>query len=365
MGFGCWIVLLWFGSVGTVIAAEFTAREDVARFVDRLVTQDGFDRAQVQTLLAGIKRQDRVIELMDKPAEAKPWHTYREIFLTEARIQAGVTFWNTNADLLARVAKEQGVPAEIIVAIAGVETFYGRITGGFPVLDTLATLGFDYPKRGRFFRNELREFLLLVKEEHLDPTKLTGSYAGAMGIGQFIPSSYRHYAVDFDQDGKRDLWNSPADACASIAAYLAAHGWQRNHGIATQVTIGQHDPQPLLSKGLEPSLDTADLARYSLDAFVSAAATDRFALLQLQGSDGPEYWLTTANFYAITRYNHSPRYAMAVHQLAQAIATQRRGLANDKAGLLLWFPRNHAEAAARSSRTDNTAPVAIAAALAP
>jgi len=320
----CLGLALWLGGAGAQATVMYTERPEVRRFIEDLVSEHGLDRQHVQTLLATVERQERVLELIQRPAEAKPWHEYRQIFLTDARIAQGVAFWRQHAELLQRVADTHGVPPRILVAIVGVETFYGRITGGFPVLDTLTTLGFDYPPRAGFFRAELREFLLLTAEEQLDARELEGSYAGAMGMSQFIASSYRHYAVDFDGDGKRDLWTSVDDALASIAVYLVRHGWQQALGIAAPVSVGETNVAPLLERGLQPSLSYTELQRRGLEPQAELAAQPSVALIELEGRDGAEYWLGTANFYAITRYNHSALYAMAVYQLAEAIRARRQ-----------------------------------------
>ncbi len=315
-----WCLILWAGSA----VADYTARPEVADFIKALDGMQGAAADRLQALFARIDRQDRVLALIARPAEAKPWHDYREIFVTPSRIHEGVVFWRRHTELLAAIASQQGVPAEVIVAIVGIETAYGRNTGGFPVLATLTTLAFDYPPRADFFRKELREFLLLTEEEGLVPLEVQGSYAGAMGIGQFMPSSYRHYAIDFDQDGRRDLWGSPGDALASVGHYLAVHGWQAGLTIAVKAEMAaKSTPTALLERGLKPSLSLDALRRHQVHPMTPLPKGTEVALVALDGVDGVEYWLGTANFYAITRYNRSPLYAMAVTQLAAAIAAER------------------------------------------
>jgi membrane-bound lytic murein transglycosylase B len=233
-----------------------------------------------------------------------------------------VAFWGRHEDILADAEARFGVEPEYVVAIIGVETYYGRRTGSFPVLDTLTTLGFDYPPRSRFFSSELEHYLLLTREESLDPLRLKGSYAGAMGKGQFISSSYRAYAVDFDGDGQRDLWGSTRDAVGSVANYLARHGWTHRAPVTVPASARGEAYLDLLDAGLKPSLDAAALRA----AGVSPAPGDApVALVALEAEAGTELWLGHNNFYVITRYNRSPLYAMAVHQLAQAIREAHLG----------------------------------------
>lgn len=306
------------------LAAGAAARPAAEQaFVAGMQAQHGFDPATVETLLGAAERRDDILEAISTPAEALPWHRYRPIFLTQARIDAGLAYWEQHADTLAAASARFGVPAEIIVAILGVETFYGRYQGRYRVLDALYTLGFHYPPRADFFRRELASFLRLCAEEGLDPTTPMGSYAGAMGLPQFISSSYRHYAVDFDADGQRDIWANHADAIGSIASYLQRHGWQRQQPIAAPITPPDATQQALLGSELTPGQPLQALRAAGLPG--PAAWPDDLAvsLVTLQTADGPAHWLTTANFYAITRYNHSPLYAMAVHQLGEALRQRR------------------------------------------
>jgi membrane-bound lytic murein transglycosylase B len=256
---------------------------------------------------------------MSHPAEAKPWYEYRKIFLTEGRADAGVAFWREHVVALERAASEYGVDPEIIVAIIGVETFYGQRTGKYRVINALATLGFDYPPRAVFFRKELAQYLLLARDEGWDMLDPLGSYAGAMGMGQFIPSSYRMYAVDFSGDGKRDLWNS-VDAIGSVANYFRRHGWALGEGVATRAADGQTDD---VIEGLKtdpkPSYDRGVLSRQGLLPEAMPEGEGPFSVIALEAEEGMEYWIGQNNFYVITRYNRSPLYAMAVYQLSQEI----------------------------------------------
>jgi len=264
-----------------------------------------------------------VLAAISRPAEYKPWHAYRPIFLTRDRINGGVTFWREHAAVLADAAKVSGVPAEIIVAIIGVETSYGRNTGSYRVLDALATLAFHYPKRAPFFRSELENFLLLTREENMDPMQPTGSYAGAMGLPQFMPSSFRNYAVDFDADGRRDIWRNPRDAIGSVGNYLKRHGWQAGEVIATPAAQSAANAVQI-SDTIELKHTLAEYAALGvrpLEALGPQAEAAPAVLLAYESSaSATEYWLGLRNFYAITRYNRSPKYALAVVQLADAIA---------------------------------------------
>lgn len=307
---------------------------EVDRFVAEMSSAHGFDPAALTALFDRASRLDSVLAAISRPAEYKPWHAYRPIFLTRARVDGGVAFWREHFATLAAAAKTSGVPPEIIVAIIGVETFYGRYTGKFAVLDALYTLGFHYPKRAKFFRKQLGEFLLLAREETVDPRQPMGSYAGAMGRPQFIPSSYRAYAVDFDQDGKRDIWDNDADVIGSVANYFARHDWRAGAPITAQVTGVTAEHAPLLAAGMKPSLSIGQLRAAGLQLDAGLAADAATSLIELEQPDGAEHWAGLHNFYVITRYNHSNLYAMAVYQLSREIlalhntqmaATQRDG----------------------------------------
>lgn len=302
--------------------ADFSQREDVARFVSAMEARHGYDAGALQALFSDARSSRKIINAISKPAEALPWHKYRGIFLKPDRIRQGLQFWRENQTQLDRVAARYGVPPEVATAIIGVETKYGRNTGGFRVLDALATLAFDYPKRGRFFAKELEHYLLLTQEQSLDPRLPTGSYAGAMGIPQFIPSSYRAYAVDFDGDGLADIWENAADAIGSVGNYFKEHGWRQGGAVAVPATVADGDVSAALTPGLKLALTMADLAALGIApeaGSAAPAASAKVKLLRLENKNGPEYWLAFHNFYVITRYNHSALYAMAVHQLAGAI----------------------------------------------
>lgn len=305
------------------VADSLANRPEVQTFIAEMVRKHGFDPQVLNTIFSQAQFQPDIIAAISRPAEAKPWHAYRKIFLVPKRIRGGVEFWNAHAPTLARAEQVYGVPAEIIVAILGVETLYGGNTGKHRVLEALSTLAFDYPRRADFFRRELEQYLLLAREEGIDPLSLQGSYAGAMGLAQFMPSSYRAYAVDFSGNGQRDLWTNPQDAIGSIANYLSVHGWTEGEVIVEPATVRGGQYQSLLSKELKPKLTVQQLRQQGVIPQTSISGEKKAILLELEGEGGPEHWLGFNNFYVITRYNHSPLYAMAVYQLGQEIRRQR------------------------------------------
>ena len=313
-----WALLLVALYAGSSLA-DYGKRTDVLRYVDELVAQHGFDRAALLSWFEAAQRQERILEAIARPAErVKSWGEYRAIFLTSRRIEQGVGFWQQHASTLARAADEYGVAPEVVVAIIGVETSYGRITGSFRVIDALVTLGFDYPPRAPFFRRELTQFFLLTREENRSPLDFSGSYAGAMGYGQFIPSSFRAYAVDFDGDGLRDIWKSVDDAVGSVANYFQRHGWRGDGPVAVRVQVEGDRADVAANEGLAPNYDVGELRR--LGVRVETLADDaKAALFRMEGSDGTEYWLGLHDFYVITRYNRSAMYALAVLQLSQEL----------------------------------------------
>ena len=292
---------------------------EIEPFVARMAENHGVPEAQTRALLTDARVLDSVLEAVQRPAERKPWYKYREIFITEKRIERGVEFWRKHAHSLTRAANRFGIPQEIIVAVIGVESFYGVHRGGFRVLDALATLGFRYAKRSEFFLSELEAFVLLSNEERLDARRVKGSYAGAMGIAQFISSSYRHYAIDFDDDGSRDLMQSPKDAIGSIANYLSVHGWRPGAVIAVLAEVEGDAFRAVVEQGMKPHASLASIRAKGVSFATYAAEEELGALLEFETRNGNEYWVGLTNFYVITRYNHSRLYALAVFQLAQRI----------------------------------------------
>jgi membrane-bound lytic murein transglycosylase B len=302
-------------------AGDFQDNADVQVFIDEMVERHQFDRQQLVELFDQASKRDDILEAIARPAEkTKPWYEYRKIFLKPERIEGGVEFWQANADILERAAAHFEVDPAIIVAIIGVETRYGKHTGSYRVIDALSTLAFAYPPRSKFFRSELEQFLVLTREEDVDVREVKGSYAGAMGYGQFIPSSYRNYAVDFSGDGKRNLWNDLDDIIGSVANYFHRHGWKVQQPVAARVSKGKPLDNFQVSEKLKPSRTTAaDFAAKGVVTTPALPADLPVELLELEQANGPEYWLTGNNFYVITRYNRSPLYAMAVFQLSEAI----------------------------------------------
>lgn len=303
------------------------------RFAAEMIRKHGFSRAELASLMGDAGYRQEVIDAIRKPWEAKPWYQYRALFLTDKRIQGGVAFWRANADLLERARAEYGVPPEIIVAIIGVETNYGANLGKHRVIDALSTLGFSYPPRADFFRKELEQFLLLAREQSLPSTVLLGSYAGAMGKAQFIPSSYRAYAVDFDGDGRRDLWGSDADAIGSVANYFRRHGWRPGEPVAVPVELPSRPPAGLSAAEGKPKKPDTTVARLKAAGVVGLdglAPGTPAGLIRLSAPHH-EHWAGLDNFYAITRYNHSNLYAMAVYQLSGEIRETYQSRARDTA----------------------------------
>lgn len=309
-----------------VLAADtLDQRADVREFIDLMVSKHHFAKQDLEHIFAAARTSSKIIEAITRPAESKPWYEYRPIFLTKKRIRDGIEFLNHNRESLKKAENEYGVPPEIITAIIGVESFYGQHKGGYRVIDSLTTLAFDYPERGQFFRSELEQFLLMAREEKRDPLEFMGSYAGAMGQPQFIASSFRSYAVDFDRDGRRDLWNNIDDIIGSIANYFKRHGWQQGAPIASRATVSGQDYRQLADKGLKPYIRIDELAREGVSVDTALPGQNKAALIALTQKDGMEYWVGLNNFYVITRYNHSALYAMAVYQLSQEIQAGATG----------------------------------------
>jgi membrane-bound lytic murein transglycosylase B len=294
--------------------------------IDELVAEEGFDREQLVEVFRQAERKDSILAAIARPAEkTKPWYEYRTIFVNDRREDQGVEFFNRYRVELARAEREFGVPAEIIVAIIGVETSYGRIAGSYRVIDALSTLAFDYPPRSPFFTSELKNFLILARDQGLDPTELMGSYAGAMGYGQFMPSSYRNYAIDFDNDDIIDIWNNPVDAIGSVANYFKQHGWRQGEIVVSAATAAANTPDSIFARTRNDLKPTRTVAEFAADGVVARLELDPKALaiaMKFEQENGYEYWLGLHNFYVITRYNHSAMYAMSVYQLSQALAAR-------------------------------------------
>ncbi|MFA5242147.1 MAG: lytic murein transglycosylase B [Sulfuricella sp.] len=316
-------LLLWTQPVAD--ATSFSGRADVRQFVAEMVDKHGFDADELNVMFAQVTLRPSVAKTMtNKVVKPPSWTRYRANFVNLWRIYHGVSFWSENEAALTRARQIYGVPEEVIVAIIGVETRYGTYPLSHPVLDTLATLAFDYPRRGEFFRGELEQYLLLMREEGKDPLSIRGSFAGAMGIPQFMPSSYRTYAVDFDGDGRRDLWRNSSDAIGSVANYLKAHGWETNLPVAIRAFLQQDAASSgLLRGGLKPQHSMEQLRALGVVAAEALAPETLAALLSVDVGDGQEYWLGLNNFYVITRYNRNPFYALSVYQLSREIRLAR------------------------------------------
>jgi membrane-bound lytic murein transglycosylase B len=295
----------------------------VQTLIKQLVSEHGFHHDELSVLFNSATRQQSVLDAISRPAERTlEWHEYRKIFVTAKRIEQGLEFWRDNSAALARAHSEFGVAPEYVVAIIGVETRYGRTMGRYRVIDALTTLAFDYPPRADFFRSELVEYLLLVREEGFDPLVLLGSYAGAMGYGQFISSSMRNYAVDFDGDGRRDILTNKVDAIGSVANYFRRHGWRGDAQVIVPAALKDPTADKLANQGLELVHKVSHLAEQGVES-AARPASAQAALMRMQTEQGPRYWVALNDFYAITRYNHSAMYALAVHQLATALRAAR------------------------------------------
>jgi membrane-bound lytic murein transglycosylase B len=298
-------------------------REDVQQFIAEMTADEQFDAPEMQAILSRGIVQQSILDAMSRPAEkVKPWHEYRAIFITDKRIEAGVEFYAEHRDALLSIQEKTGVPPEMVLGIIGVESYFGRITGKHRVVDALVTLGFDYPPRSKFFRSELGQAFLLAREESMDIETLMGSYAGAMGPPQFIPSSYRNFAVDGDGDGKRDLINNWDDILASVANYFAVHKWQAGKPVAALATISEGTGELEFNEGLKPHSTVGAISAAGI-FFPAELDNDANAdIWQLEGKTGPEYWVGFDNLYVITRYNHSVMYALAAWELGNSIVNE-------------------------------------------
>jgi membrane-bound lytic murein transglycosylase B len=298
---------------------------NVQEFMASMVEEYDYDPEVLRNILGDAEKKDSILEAISKPAERTlNWDEYRQIFLTEERIDAGAAFWRDNRAALEDIERHTGVPIEMLVGIIGVETYFGRITGGHRVVDALATLAFYYPPRSKFFRSELEHFLLLVREEDMDAADAFGSYAGAMGRPQFMPSSYRAYAVDSTGDGKRDIWNDWKDVAGSIANYFNAHGWQAGEEVVSRATIGSQWNGEYPENILKAEETVAALSDRGVMFATELPGDSAAQLLTLEGPDGDEHWVGFHNFFVITRYNRSVMYALAVYQLGHEIGSRVR-----------------------------------------
>ena len=301
----------------------FDDKNLISTFVSEMVEEHKFDASLLTELFDKARLHQSIIDAISRPAESKPWYESPTIFVTRERVRGGLLFWNEHADILQKVSETYMVPPQILVAIVGVETRYGKHKGSYPVLDSLSTLAFAYPPRAKFFRSELKHFLLMTREEKMDPLELKGSYAGAMGMPQFISSSFRHYAVDFDKDGKRDLWENVSDALGSVGNYFKRHGWKAGEPVTHKVEVSGLKYKTLIDGSLKPRYTPEQLRLAGVVLPAGLPADLKGNLIELENGDGVEHWVTWHNFYVISRYNHSALYSMAVYQLSNEIATSR------------------------------------------
>jgi peptidoglycan lytic transglycosylase B len=309
-------------------AAAPALRPEIDAFIEQMAKKHAYDAALLRRVFAQAQSRPAILRAMAAPATARPWYEFRRRTVEPVRIEGGVRFWLENALALERASREFGVPEEIIVATIGIETLYGRNTGNFKVIDALSTLAFDYPPRADYFKGELEHYLLLAREANLDATGVRGSYAGAIGVPQFMPSSYRKYGVDFDGDGKRDLVNSTADAIGSVANYYRSHGWKMGGPVTVSAEAGDTETGALVAAGLKPHITVRELKARGLTLSGAAEETAEAAVFSVETEAGPRVLLGFNNFYVITRYNRSVNYAMAVHELAQEVKAQKTAVAS-------------------------------------
>ena len=315
---------LW--SACACAADNYSAHPAALELVDELVQEQDFDREELLLVFSSAQRQESILTAIARPAEkSKPWYEYREIFLNDKRLEQGVEFYREHRATLERAERETGVPAEMIVSIIGVETYYGRVAGSYRVIDALSTLAFDYPPRSDFFTGELKSYLILTRQQGFDPLALKGSYAGAMGYGQFMPSSFLGYAVDFDGDGVADIWNNPVDAIGSVANYFQRHGWRKGETVVVGATVKGQVPEQWFVQGrkdLQPAHTVAEFAGVGIKPVTAVAPQTLATAMKFELENSYEYWLGFHNFYVITRYNHSAMYAMCVYELSRRIAAR-------------------------------------------
>jgi len=321
------ITLLIFTS--NIVWSHDIHRPNIQAFIENMATKHNFDKKELSNILLNSTSKEKILNAISRPAEKMlTWDEYRNIFLKEKRINAGAKFWKEHQVTLNRISGQTGVSIEILVGIIGVETYFGRITGGYRVIDALTTLAFDYPKRSSFFTNELEAFLLLTKEENMDPFDATGSYAGAMGSPQFMPSSYRAYAIDSDGDGKRDIWKNWSDVIGSIANYFIAHGWQQGNEVIVPAFENDVIASGVITikNGLKATETVISLKSKGISFDTNMRQDHPAELLHLEQKNSNNYWVAMHNFFVITKYNHSIMYGLAVHQLGQEIAVKFKRL---------------------------------------
>ena len=302
---------------------QFSQRKDVQKFIDMMVTKYHFKKSNLEDIFDQVQIQPAILKIMARPAEKWDWYKYQKFFITTERINGGVNFWNEHAKTLGIIEKRDHIPASVIVAIIGVETSYGQNQGSYRVLDSLTTLAFEYPKRQKFFQSELKEYLLLARENQFNVTSILGSYAGAIGQGQFMPSSYRSYAIDYNGKGESDLRNDTDDVIASVGNYLKEHGWDKDKPIAVAANVSGSKYKQLRKNTLKPRYSLIFLKKYGVVPVTPYNDKLKTNFMILNGAKAPQYWLGFHNFYVISRYNPRINYAMAVYQLSVAINQAR------------------------------------------
>jgi membrane-bound lytic murein transglycosylase B len=311
--------------------ADYSSHTEAAEFIDNMVEKHAFAREDIVSWLSVAKHQESIVKAMSRPAEkVKPWYEYRKHFISDRRISGGVAFWQQHRETLEQAERDFGVDPAIIVSIIGVETNYGSNTGSYKVVDALTTLAFDYytytdkrESRKRFFTAELENLFLLSREQDQNPIELKGSYAGAMGWGQFMPSSYRAYAVDYDDDQFADIWNNPTDAIGSVANYFSEHGWRQGETVAVRANINSDPAEDSLNNLHRPKLSLEELGTQGYSIIEQLPAETKALPMRFSAKYGNEYWLGMHNFYVISRYNPRTKYAMAVYQLSELIRQQK------------------------------------------
>jgi len=302
-------------------------RPPLEKFIIQMAHTHGFDLHALRALFAQVQTNQGVVKAIGAPSTAKFWYEFKPLFVDAGRIVGGVKYWNENAGVLARARSEFGVPEAVIVALIGIETRYGRNTGGYRVIDALSTLAFDVPARGDFFRGELEEFLLLCREQNWDPLTVKGSFAGAMGLAQFMPGSYRRHAMDYDGDGHIDLWNNSTDVIGSVASYLHFFGWKDGQPIVAPARVEAVDPRALLDVGLKPSLTLEQWRARGARPLTPMPDVLNASMFSLDLIGGAEYWFGFDNFYALLQYNRSRNYVMAIYELSIEITRERERVA--------------------------------------
>ena len=320
LSFMC-ILALGLSTVFVARAHESHQTQDavIVEFIQKMVEKHQFSQEELTVLMDNAKKKDGILNAFDKPATSKPWSFFKKLYVTEWREKEGVKFWEKHAQTLIRAEDQFGIPQEIITALIGIETNYGTYTGEFRIVDAFYTLGFYGKRRNKYFLKEFEEFLILARENNIAPNSIKGSFAGAIGIAQFMPSSYREYAIDFDGDGKADLENSVADAIGSASNYLKRHGWKRGEPIVFPVSADNDQVLSEMAGKSKPNRTYGELKQAGVKQDLGLNDDLAVGLFKLEGDEGVELWMSLKNFYVITRYNPSNNYALAMVQLSEKI----------------------------------------------